>query len=65
MNVNIFSFLLDFITTLGNTAQLLWEWLFDEVTIGVYTFRPILAVGGGLLITFLVLKLVKEFIPLT
>ena len=65
MDIDIFNFLLEFITTLGETATLLWNWLFSEVTIGTYTFRPILAVGGGILITFIILKLIKEFIPLT
>lgn len=60
---NPINFLLDFIETLGQTANLLWDWLFEPITIGSWTFTPILAIGGGILITLLIAKLIKDFIP--
>lgn len=61
---NIFLFLYDFFFTLKDFANFLYGFIFMEVTIGTYTFQPVVVLGGGIIVTFIILKLVKDFIPL-
>lgn len=63
--INPITFLLDFVYELMKMAQNIWDWLFNEVTIGIWTFRPILIVGGSMLLVLLVARLIKQFVPLT
>lgn len=62
--INPITFLYDFIYELMKMSQNVWNWLFNEITIGVWTFRPILLVGGSMLLILIGAKLVKEFVPL-
>lgn len=59
---NIIIFLWDFFDVLGNFATLLYNFLFSPITIGTFTFTPILAIGGGVIITLITIKLIKEFV---
>jgi hypothetical protein len=43
---------------------MVWNWLFNEITIGIWTFRPILLIGGSMLLVLISAKLIKEFVPL-
>lgn len=65
MIINPITFLLDFVYELMKMAQNVWDWLFNEVTIGIWKFRPILLVGGSLLLVLIVARLIKQFVPLT
>lgn len=62
--INPITFLYDFIYELMKMAQNVWNWLFNEITIGVWTFRPILIIGGSMLLVLIGAKLIKEFVPL-
>lgn len=62
--INPITFLLDFVYELMKMAQNVWNWLFDETTIGIWKFRPILIIGGSMLIILIVARLIKQFVPL-
>lgn len=64
MTFNPITFLYDFFFTLADMVQWLISFLFTEIKIGSISFTPVLALGGGVIITLLIAKLVKEFIPL-
>lgn len=62
--INPITFLYDFIYELMKMAQNVWNWLFDEIQIGMWRFRPILIIGGSMLLILIGAKLIKEFVPL-
>lgn len=62
--INPITFLLDFVYELMKMAQNIWNWLFDEVKIGIWTFRPILIIGGSMLLILLGARLIKQFVPM-
>lgn len=62
--INPITFLLDFFYELMKMAQSLWNWLFNPVSIGTWTFRPILIIGGSMLLILLGARLIKQFVPM-
>lgn len=61
---NIFDVLINIITMFVNFCNSLWNWFTNDITIGNFTFTPLdsLPIIG---ITFIVMWLIKTFIPLT
>lgn len=64
MTFNPITFLYDFFFTLADMVSFISAFLFTPVTIGKFTFTPIIALGGGMIVTLLIAKLIKEFVPL-
>ena len=64
MTFNPITYLYDFFFTLADMVSFLASFLFTQITIGTWTFTPIIALGGGMIITLLIAKLIKEFVPL-
>lgn len=62
--VNPFSFLYNIFQLLSNMATILYDFLFQEITIGTFTFIPLFAIGGGVMITLIIARLIKQFVPL-
>lgn len=58
-------FLLDFFNILADFARILWVFLFDEVTLGTWTFRPVFVLGASTIIVLIIARLIKQFVPLT
>ena len=58
-------FLLDFFNILADFARVLWDFLFNEQTIGTWTFRPVFVLGASTIIVLIIARLVKQFVPLT
>lgn len=63
-DLNIFTFLLDFFNVLSSLAVNIWNFINTTIHIGDYSFKPVLVLGGGVFATLLILKLVKDFVPL-
>lgn len=61
---NPLTFLFDFFYRLVDLVEWLYSFLFTEIQIGSIKFTPIFAIGGGVIITIIIAKLVKEFVPL-
>ena len=67
LDFNPITFLYDFFFYLINLVNTLWGFLWNDVTIGSLTFKPLYvigATGGVTIIVLLIMKLIKEFIPL-
>lgn len=64
MTFNPLTFLYDFFFTLADLVSYLYAFLFSEIKIGNWSFVPIYAVGAGTIITLIIAKLIKEFVPL-
>lgn len=65
--LNPLTFLYDFFYYLANLANGLWSFLWNDVTIGNFTFKPIAAIGatvGVTVVTIIIVKLIKEIVPL-
>lgn len=65
MTVNPFTFLYNIFQLLLKMANLLYEFLFKEITIGSFTFTPLFAIGGGVMITLIITRLIKQYVPFT
>lgn len=63
MEYNFFQFFYDFFIEFLEFASNLWDWLFSYITIGDNEFQLIWVIGGSLIFVFLVMKLIKDFIP--
>lgn len=56
--------LYEFFGVLSDLARLLWGFLFDEITIGTWSFRPIYVLGTALIVVLIAARIVKQFVPL-
>lgn len=61
--INPITLLLDIWDLLVDLTGFLYNFLFDEITLGSLTFRPIEVLGTLTVITLIIMKLVKDFIP--
>lgn len=64
MVVNPFKFLYNIFNLLVSMATILYDFLFREITIGTFTFIPLFAIGGSVMITLIIARLIKQFVPL-
>lgn len=67
INFNPLTFLYDFFFNLCNFVLNLWNFLTTDIKLGNITFTPlgvIGAMGGTTIIVLIVMKLIKEYIPL-
>lgn len=63
-NFNPVTFLYDFFFLLVDLVSWLYSFLFTEINLKIVKFTPIYAIGGGVIITLLIAKLIKEFVPI-
>lgn len=63
MNINLFQTLYNLYLRLLSIGETIGNWLLSPVEIGTISFTP-LEIGGGVVIAFLIMKLVKDFIPM-
>lgn len=67
LDFNPITFLYDFYFKLVNFITTLWGFLNTEIKLGELTFTPlgiIGALGGTTIVILLIMKLIKEYIPL-
>lgn len=64
MVVNPFNFLYNIFQLLVEMANILYNFLFQEITIGTVRFIPLFVIGGGVMITLIIMRLIKQFVPL-
>lgn len=67
INFNPITFLYDFFYYLVNFVSKLWDFLYSDVTLGSWTFKPLALIGasGGVtIIVLLIAKFIKEYVPL-
>ena len=60
----MFKLLYDIYINMLTTFEDIWEWLTTEHTIMGQTFTPIF-LTGGVVVAFIVARIVKEFVPLS
>lgn len=64
---NPLTFLYDFFYYIANFVNGLWDFLWNDITIGNLTFKPLMvigATGGVTIVVLIIMKLIKEFVPL-
>lgn len=67
IDFNPLTFLYDFFFYLVNFVNTIWGFLWNDISIGNLTFKPLYVIGatGGVTILVLwIMKLIKEYIPL-
>lgn len=62
--VNPFTFLYNVFDLLVNMATILYNFLFQEIEIGTIKVIPLFAIGGVIMITLIIARLIKQFVPL-
>lgn len=61
-NWNIFEFFESFFSTLITYANTLWTWLSADITIGGVTIKLITVLGGAVITTLILWRIIKEFV---
>lgn len=62
--MNVFTILYDLIQRLSSVCTVIWNWLNTEYVILGFTFTP-LFITGAVVVSFLVARIIKEFVPLS
>lgn len=60
---NPFDILLNFFNVLSSFATIIYNFLFQEITIGSWTFQPFFVLGTGVIVTLIIARIVKLVIP--
>ena len=73
--MNVIDIFFKLFELLASYANIMYNWLFTPVNLGIkidiigidwsINFTPFFAIGGGVIITLLVARLIKLFIPVT
>lgn len=61
---NPFQFLFQAFFWLLQLGQTIWDFLFMDIQLGDNHFQLWTILGGGIIVALLVLKLIKDFVPL-
>lgn len=59
---NFFDLCFDFFTNIGAMMENLYNWLFQEIAIGSFIFRPFYLIVGGIFTTMLISRLIGKVI---
>lgn len=60
---NPFSILINFFDVLSKFANLIYAFLFREITIGEWSFQPFFVLGTGIIVTLIIARIIKLVIP--
>ena len=61
---NVGTFIFEIFQKLLSAGSVIYSFLFSTVTVGDITFSPFAVLGGATLVTLIVLKFIKDFVPL-
>lgn len=64
LDFNVFTFMFDLIFKLSSLYTVMYNFLFKIINVGQYSFSMWSLLGGGVITSLLVMKIIKKVVPL-
>jgi hypothetical protein len=61
-NIDIVQIIYDFVKSVYDLGSNLSVWLFTDLTVGAWTFKPIFLMSGGIFLAMIVAWLIKKVV---